>query len=243
MEDLIKSLADRFQELLRYAYSGFLFIALLRLAEIQYPSIDLIIFGSSHQIWNVIVISFLLSFLIYNLHRFFLHEYVLLALFAFGISEPGRRCKNDGKIRCSIKCLFLLAMILLLLFLFSYLFIGIDIPLFLWIIVIALNILSIMWLAIDTDYFTYYRKFIKTRTESKPEFNNYVTNRWATTHALGITWWLPALFYKYGLGFTCGNGFIFRYSTGFWIVIVIVFLTWIYQVITLSFVEHEFKGP
>ena len=124
MQDLIKSLADRFQELLRYAYSGFLFIALLRLAGIQYLFIDSSIFPTSYQIWNVIVISLLLSFLIYNLHRFCLHEYVLLVLFALGISAPGRRCKNDGNIRCFVKSLFLIAVTTLFLCLFLYFFIG-----------------------------------------------------------------------------------------------------------------------
>lgn len=238
MQDLIKSIVNSFQILFRYAYPGFLFVALLNLAGIQNPFVCTDIFGQSDQTWSLIAIYLLISFIIYNLHRFFLHEYLLIIFFALGIIAPGKDCKKEGRIPTLQKWLLMVSAGLILLgLIFCFI---LEICFGLLILIIIFNILMIIWFVKTSNYMFFYRKFIKRRTKAGSEFNNYLDIRWATTHAIGITWWLPALIYKYGAHNFSKSGFIFMHWKEFWFAILILLSIWIYQVITLSFVEHEF---
>lgn len=243
MQDFVRSLGESFQELFRYAYPGFLFLVLLRLAKIQKPFIDPYILGPSYQIWSLIVIALLLSFVVYNLHRWVLHEYLELLLFSFGITAPAK-FRKEGKIPKRLKGALWVSMLLVGLLLVVNFFrdkIGNFSISWLWIPFLSLNLFMLIWFIASSSYPKHYKKFIRGRMETKSEeLNRYMTIRWATTHALGITWWLPLLFYKYGSQFSRETGFIFTYWKGFWILIGIVFFAWIYQVITLSVVEWVF---
>ena len=97
MQDFWTSLGRGFHELFRYAYPGFLFLLLVKLLEIKIPDFKIEIPGTSTELWSLIILALIVGFIVYNLHRFFIYEYILLFLFAGGIHAAGYKCKKEPK--------------------------------------------------------------------------------------------------------------------------------------------------
>lgn len=243
MQDFMTSLVKSIQELFRYAYPGFLFLVLLELANIEEPYSGTNILGSSNQLWSSIVIAILLAFIIYTIHRFFIHEYILLALFMFGVTAPGYKCKEDGNIPRLLKWMLFASMIFVVLnVVLQFVKIktgGFEIS-YLWIVSLIINFTIIILFMFKSKYLNYYKEFVIKRTNTENGFSRYMYNRWGHVHAIGITFWLPMLVYKYGIEFGCENGVIFKFKNEFWIAILILLFVWVWQLISLSYVERGF---
>lgn len=243
MQDLMTSLVKSIQELFRYVYPGFLFLALLKLTGIEGPYLGTDILGSSSQLWSTIVIAILLAFVIYTIHRFFIHEYILLALFMFGVTAPGYKCKEHGNIPKILKWVLFLSMVFVVLnVILKYIKIkigGFEIY-YLLIPSLIINVVVIILFIYKSNYLNYYKKFVIRRANTENGFSRYMYNRWGHVHAIGITFWLPMMVYKYGIEFGCENGLIFRFKNEFWIAIVILLFVWVWQLISLSYVERGF---
>jgi len=243
MQDLMTSFVKSIQELFRYAYPGFLFLALLKLTGIEGPCFGTDILGPSSQLWSSIVIAILLAFVIYTIHRFFIHEYILLALFMFGVTAPGYKCKEQYNIPNILKWILFSSMVFVVLnviFQFAKIKIGgFDIS-YLWVVSLIINFTVIILFIYKSKYLNYYKKFVIRRANTENGFSRYMYNRWGHVHAIGITFWLPMIVYKYGIEFGYENGLIFKFKTEFWIAIVILLFVWFWQLISLSYVERGF---
>lgn len=250
MQEIITILRRGFQELFRYVYPGFLFLLLVKLAEIEMP-----VFGTikvpekSVELWSLIITALVVGFIIYSFHRFLVHEYILLALFALGLDGPGYKCKNEGKIPEWSKRFLIISMAWVLVVIVSLflririgkLWLPLEILLWppLW-IPLLFNFVMIILFIWKSKFFDYCKEWLLKRTNIEEGFSDYMFNRWANAHAIGMTFWFSVLMYMYAYKFTARSGLIFEYEIHFWIAILLLFFAWIWQLIELSYMERGF---
>jgi len=251
MQDFWTSLGRGFHELFRYAYPGFLFLLLVKLMGIKIPVFKIEIPGTSTQLWSLIIFALIVGFIVYNFHRFFLHEYILILLTPPKINPVGHKLKEKSRMP-SKKCIGFLYLSMALFIVLHILYFG-DV----WpsrgvlIGVIVFHLLTIIWFVYKSNYLYYEGQFLRKRmhkvtivkdnqTARENDFSGYMVNRWANAHAIGITCWLPILMYWYASGFPSRNGIIFEHQSIFWISIGIFLIAWAWQVISLSYIEREF---
>lgn len=259
MQDFWTSLGRGFHELFRYAYPGFLFLLLVKLIGIEIPVFKMEIPGTSTELWSLIIFALIVGFIVYNFHRFFIYEYILLFLFAYEIHAAGYKCKMEGKMppKKYIVCI-LLSLLIVISFICLFIVYFESGHVILKVILGGLLIASLIfhvWRVYrfmhKSNYLSYERIFVKKRfskvtkgkdkqSSSENGFSNYMLNRWASAHAIGMTFWLPVLMYWYASGFPSRNGIIFKHQSIFWIAIGIFLFAWFWQVITLSIIEREF---